>query len=98
MGNVARPLKLIAAIPMARGRFFMPEELVLAMLVPLGKSLTLVRRATTNRIGKTKIVATITGAINARFFMMGRMDVFMAMNIRKTAIVADMAGISGRYF
>jgi hypothetical protein len=30
--------------------------------------------------------------------MMGKMDVFMAMNIRKTAIVADIAGIIGRYF
>ena len=43
MGNITRPLKLTTAMPTAMGRFFIPEEKVIAMFFPLGSDFKLIR-------------------------------------------------------
>lgn len=68
------------------------------MFLPLGNNLMLTRYAIMNKMGKINTVDMIKGAMRPMFFMIGEMFVLIAMNINSTAIVAEMAGIDGRYF
>lgn len=68
------------------------------MFFPLGKNLRLTIYATRNRMGKIKRVEMIKGPMSLMFFMIGGIFVLIAMNINNTAIVAEMAGMTGRYF
>ena len=77
------------AIAKAIGKFFIPHEYVIAMFFALSKSLPLKRYANAKRIGKIATVDAKRGGRRLRFLSITG----MAMNIRKTAQIADI-----RYF
>ena len=86
------------AIAKAIGRFFIPQEYVMAMFFALSKSLLLRKYAKAKRIGKIATVDARRGGKRLRFLSITGIDVLTAMNIRKTAQREDIAGQSGRYF
>lgn len=92
MDSIAIPPKLKVAIPKAMGKFFIPEEYVIAIF-SLCKIACLYTQLRTwgNRIQ----VETSKGASICKFFTITGTVVFIAINIRSIAIVAEIAGIAG---